>query len=65
LEQIAGKAADPHYGAGIDRGDDMFEVGGFIVRFFDRALIAASRAGSISWISQSTRRAESHAASSR
>jgi SAM-dependent methyltransferase len=30
---------DPHYGAGIDRGDDMFEMGGFIVHFFDRTLV--------------------------
>ncbi|HEV3123797.1 MAG TPA: class I SAM-dependent methyltransferase [Candidatus Dormibacteraeota bacterium] len=30
---------DPHYGAGADRGDNMFEVGGFIVHFFDDALI--------------------------
>jgi SAM-dependent methyltransferase len=25
---------DPHYGAGIPRGEDMYEVGGFIVHFF-------------------------------
>jgi len=31
--------ADAHYGAGTPRGDDMFEHGGFIVHFFDRALI--------------------------
>jgi len=31
--------ADAHYGAGIPRGDDMYENGGFIVHFFDRALI--------------------------
>lgn len=31
--------ADPHYGVGIDHGDDMFEMGGFIVHFFDRVLI--------------------------
>jgi SAM-dependent methyltransferase len=30
---------DPHYGAGIARGDDMYEHGGFVVHFFDRALI--------------------------
>ena len=30
---------DPHFGAGVDRGDDMFEMGGFIVHFFDRALV--------------------------
>jgi SAM-dependent methyltransferase len=31
--------ADAHFGAGIDHGDDMFEMGGFIVHFFDRSLI--------------------------
>jgi SAM-dependent methyltransferase len=31
--------ADPHYGAGTDRGDGMYEMGGFIVHFFDRALV--------------------------
>jgi SAM-dependent methyltransferase len=30
---------DAHYGTGIPRGDDMYEHGGFIVHFFDRALI--------------------------
>ena len=25
---------DPHYGTGIRRGEDMYEVGGFIVHFF-------------------------------
>jgi SAM-dependent methyltransferase len=30
---------DPHYGAGTDRGDGMYEMGGFIVHFFDRALV--------------------------
>lgn len=27
---------DPHYGKGIHRGEDMYEVGGFIVHFFSR-----------------------------
>lgn len=27
---------DPHYGAGIPKGEDMYEVSGFIVRFFSR-----------------------------
>ena len=27
---------DCHYGTGIDRGDDMCEIGGFIVHFFSR-----------------------------
>jgi SAM-dependent methyltransferase len=31
--------ADPHYGTGILRGEDMYEVGGFIVHFFDRAKV--------------------------
>jgi SAM-dependent methyltransferase len=30
---------DPHYGTGIHRGEDMYEVGGFIVHFFDRAKV--------------------------
>jgi SAM-dependent methyltransferase len=31
--------ADAHFGAGVDHGDDRWEMGGFIVHFFDRALI--------------------------
>jgi hypothetical protein len=27
---------DAHYRTGIHRGEDMYEVGGFIVHFFDR-----------------------------
>jgi len=30
---------DAHYRAGIARGDDMYEHGGFIVHFFSRALV--------------------------
>ncbi len=30
---------DAHCGAGIDRGDDMYEMGGFIVHFFSRELV--------------------------
>jgi SAM-dependent methyltransferase len=30
---------DAHYGTGIHRGEDMYEVGGFIVHFFDRAKV--------------------------
>ncbi len=30
---------DPHFGAGIHRGEQMYEVGGFIVNFFDRAKV--------------------------
>lgn len=32
-------SADPHYGSGTSRGDGMWETNGFIVHFFDRALI--------------------------
>jgi SAM-dependent methyltransferase len=31
--------SDAHYGAGIDHGDDRWEMGGFVVHFFDRALV--------------------------
>ncbi len=37
--------ADPHYGSGVAHGDGMFEMGGFIVHFFDRALIDRLAAG--------------------
>jgi hypothetical protein len=30
---------DAHFGAGMAHGDGMFENGGFIVHFFDRALV--------------------------
>ncbi len=30
---------DAHFGAGIDRGDDMAESGGFIVHFFSPELV--------------------------
>jgi len=30
---------DPHYGTGIHRGEDMYEIGGFIVHFFSREKI--------------------------
>lgn len=30
---------DPHYGQGVHHGEDLYEVGGFIVHFFDRAKI--------------------------
>ncbi len=36
---------DAHYGAGIHRGEDMYEVGGFIVHFFDRAKVEAVSKG--------------------
>jgi SAM-dependent methyltransferase len=36
---------DPHYGAGVAHGDDMYEHGGFIVHFFDRALVEHLAAG--------------------
>jgi SAM-dependent methyltransferase len=31
--------ADAHFGMGVDHGDDRWEMGGFIVHFFDRKLI--------------------------
>jgi SAM-dependent methyltransferase len=31
--------SDAHFRMGIAHGDDQFEMGGFIVHFFDRALI--------------------------
>lgn len=31
--------SDAHFRAGIDHGDDRWEMGGFIVHFFDRALV--------------------------
>lgn len=34
---------DAHFGAGASHGDDMFEMGGFIVHFFDRVLISSRR----------------------
>ena len=37
--------ADAHYGAGIPRGDDMYDHGGVIVHFFDRPLIDRLAAG--------------------
>jgi hypothetical protein len=36
---------DAHYGAGIAHGDNMFENGGFVVHFFDRALVDRLGAG--------------------
>jgi SAM-dependent methyltransferase len=36
---------DPHYGKGISHGDGMYETGGFIVHFFDRALVEQLAAG--------------------
>lgn len=35
----ARNTTDAHYGVGIDHGDDRWEMGGFVVHFFDRALI--------------------------
>lgn len=35
----ARNTADKHYGTGIHRGENMYEVNGFIVHFFDRQLI--------------------------
>jgi SAM-dependent methyltransferase len=36
---------DPYYGTGIHRGEDMYEVGGFVVHFFDRAKVDALAKG--------------------
>lgn len=36
---------DAHHGTGTPRGDDMYEHGGFIVHFFDRALVGKLAAG--------------------
>lgn len=36
---------DPHFRTGVDRGDDMYEVGGFIVHFFDDELIGRLASG--------------------
>lgn len=36
---------DAHFGAGVDHGDHRWEMGGFIVHFFDRALIDRLAAG--------------------
>lgn len=30
---------DPHYGKGIHRGEDMYEMNGFIVHFFNRDMV--------------------------
>ncbi len=39
LTYTARTTDDAHYNSGIDRGDDMFEHGGFIVHFFSPDLI--------------------------
>jgi SAM-dependent methyltransferase len=36
---------DAHYGAGVAHGDDTYEHGGFVVHFFDGALIERLSAG--------------------
>jgi len=36
---------DAHYGTGIHRGEDMYEVGGFVVHFFDREKVRRVSAG--------------------
>ncbi len=30
---------DPHYGKGVARGEDMYEMGGFVVHFFNKEKI--------------------------
>ena len=37
--------SDAHFGAGADHGDGMFEMGGFIVHFFDQELIERLASG--------------------
>ena len=37
--------SDAHFGAGVDHGDGMFEMGGFIVHFFDQELIERLASG--------------------
>jgi SAM-dependent methyltransferase len=37
--------ADAHFGKGIHRGEDLYEVGGFIVHFFDREKVQRLSAG--------------------
>jgi SAM-dependent methyltransferase len=37
--------SDAHFGAGIDHGDDRWEMGGFVVHFFDRAFVERLAAG--------------------
>jgi SAM-dependent methyltransferase len=36
---------DPQYGQGIHRGEDLYEIGGFIVHFFDRSKVEQLAAG--------------------
>ena len=36
---------DPHYRAGTHRGEEMYEVGGFIVNFFDKAKVERASQG--------------------
>jgi SAM-dependent methyltransferase len=36
---------DAHFGRGTHRGEDMYEVGGFIVHFFDREKVSRLSAG--------------------
>ena len=36
---------DAHYGSGVSLGDAMYENGGFIVHFFDRALVERLASG--------------------
>lgn len=36
---------DPHHGAGVDLGDNLYENGGFVVHFFDRDLVERLAAG--------------------
>jgi SAM-dependent methyltransferase len=42
---IVRHTGDAHYGVGTGHGDGMFENGGFIVHFFDRALVGRLATG--------------------
>lgn len=37
--------SDPDYGRGIHRGEDLYEVGGFVVHFFDRVKVERLASG--------------------
>ena len=41
----ARNTADAHYGAGVHRGEDMYETDGFVVHFFSREKVEALAAG--------------------
>ena len=55
---------DAHYGAGVHRGEDLYEMGGFIVHFFTRRKWYGLHKGSRSWRSRSSRKGDCRASSS-